>query len=915
MSLLCLKNAEWINRVSPETYDALMRRIIEELVQHACQLEDRLIKVDYSLKNPHNVSVAQVIVEKIESMRDLERSVPELEKHRKNVLQRFLQCTQAAFDRIQKTFNLQNKDVYLIKQELKNLEEIKKECDNLHPARIFLQKHEYSDIITLNREIEQLKTKQKVELQEAETQQYDMESKSESLNSIVQEYMNLSRSETDRSVAGKLPSIIEKEKTRIIVERGKNKQLYHFSDRLDGRTANNALIYLNQCEKVGQSRVKESATDTIETLREYLSEYGNFLNQEISNNFIYVCSNSVEGAPIQSSQDLEMRLQELSSLNRFPDVFECIDGLTKVGHWHREFLKYHRTLDDKMKAYEDDKRYKELNDQLIIAHALKLYYISRGDYANADIALSDIHDDPLHPSDKRQIQHDLQSSLNKLMNNTKSIVNWLDGKIEREEDNRSQTQEIKENIDKIRIALNKHSIVDLLDDGTRNDPQNFDIEINEILFRIFLRGLDSIGAFMDADSFSEAEQGMENLSRVQRELAGYCTSKCVTEKSEELRERVNCIVSEILKRSDFADVNNYSVNPPKDLLAKLRMVASHGSARFTQAYNSMLGKVRQSFSLAINEVRNAPLHERGVKIRSLNYALYFLPEDLQTYYKLQIDELSKLITDEEKAHKQDLDALFINMNENEHAITKLGELADRFRKQSLHELFNQLREQSLKKLHMYRTNVQTSLDKQDIQSAVSIIKKISMYEESLGTYIPEKDKEFFPENELQNAEEGFQKMSQYLYENSKKCQPALEEMDIIELSKVMLNYMLSDETTKFEIKREEFFSNLMRTIEILRAINLKFKDILSSTSEVDKLQDLKTKIERISEQLITKASRKELSPKDADDFRSLFLYLISIAAMVIELFRTHPLPSREIEWKLAPQTTGNEGDLDELSPR
>ncbi|CAF2001897.1 unnamed protein product [Rotaria magnacalcarata] len=1173
-SLLRLKNAEWINQ---GTCNTLMRRIKEKLVQHACQLEDRLMNIDYSLKCPDNVSIVQEIVKKIESMRDLERSVPELEKHRQSVLQRFLQCTQTVFDCIQTTFNLQDKYVYRIKQELKNLEEIKKACNDLHPARIFLRKHHYSDINILNGEIEELKTRQKDALQVAATEQHDMKRTLENLNSIVREYMNLYRSETGRDVAAELRGMlgsalhgkitqaesylktigyssidvvrekiaeIEKNyrnklqwsmkqneelsislsrlesikerhdsllakrdfvsseeirflrekgfnsyelldeniqaKTRIISEREKNKESFHFSNRIDASTANNSLVYLSQCEKIDHHGVKESAAETHEILKKYLNEYGDFLNQEIIQKFNYIISIDTEGGRFQHSQDLEMCLQELSSLSRFPHVFESIDGAAKVKQWHREFLEYHRILEDKMKACEDDKRcsdsggtttgrldeaqrsltlyeppqkifktatenqqsstienlwelsprepkrlpppplYRELNDYLTLVHALScvdrfcisvfagngfgnlyrqyqgkrynqcrtayrtiLEYISKGDYANADIELSDTDDNSLNPRDKAQIEHDLQSSLNKLITDTKSIANWLDGKIEREEDNRSEIKEIKENMDKIRIALNKHRIMNLLDGGTRDDLQNFVREINEILSRIILRGLGSIETFIDADSFSEAEQGMENLSRVQRELAGYYISHSVNERYEALRERINLIVSEILKKNDFTDVNNYSLNPPKDLLAKLKMGASHGNTRFIQTYHSILGKVRQSFSLAINEVRHAPLHERSVKISSLNYALCFLPEDLQIYFNLQIVELSKLITEEEKAHKQHLETLLTNMDDDEHSIAKLGLLAEWYKKQNLNDLFNKLHEQSFKKLHIYRTNMQTCLDKQDIQSALSIVKIIMKYEKSLGTYIPEvteiynsvhsltvkgfsfccetlanissteqtqliekafsdilvylkfsdtfdkRDEAFFSENELRNVEDAFQSMSQYLDKNSKTFQSAVEEMNITELYKVMLISkkwdrllqnirqcqlkhnlvkklledikriiphtdmifqlekmviqlknqlnveLVSDETTKFEIKREEFFSKLMRIIEMLREINLKFKDILSSTLYVDKLEDLGKKIERICEQLLAKASRKELSSKDADDFRTYYNHLLS----------------------------------------
>lgn len=67
-----LQNAKWINNVSPGTYDTVVRRLNEELVEYAKQLEGRLKKLDLSLKYPDNVSVAQEIIEKIEAIRELE---------------------------------------------------------------------------------------------------------------------------------------------------------------------------------------------------------------------------------------------------------------------------------------------------------------------------------------------------------------------------------------------------------------------------------------------------------------------------------------------------------------------------------------------------------------------------------------------------------------------------------------------------------------------------------------------------------------------------------------------------------------------------------------------------------------------------------------------------------------------------
>ncbi|CAF4032068.1 unnamed protein product, partial [Rotaria sordida] len=494
----------------------------------------------------------------------------------------------------------------------------------------------------------------------------------------------------------------------------------------------------------------------------------------------------------------------------------------------------------------------------------------------------------------------------------------------------------------------------------------------------------SIEAFMDADSFSEAEHGMETLSKVQRELAGYCISSDVTKKSDELRESLDQIVTKILERSDFEDVNKYSINSPKDLLAKLKMVASHGSARFTQAHNSMVGKIRQTFSLAIDQVHKAPLNERSLKIRSLNYALCFLPEDLQIQFKLQIDELSKLIIDEETAYRQDLERSFTNINEDEHAITRLGVLAEKYSKHDMHDLLKTLREQCLKQLHMYRMNIQKFFDEQNVQSAIDTIKKILKYEESVGYYISEikevcnnvrdltikqisnccdtlgnlysieqihviekafsdmliylnfsnisnkRVREFFTDEILQNIRETFQRIYEYLNKNSETFRILLKNMNIIELHKVILiskkwqkflekiiqcqmnhdllqifskqmtnvisygdmiseldqiiNHLTSQinvefitkETTIFETKREELFKNLINAVNTLRKINITFKDILSSPIDIDGYErDIKIKIEKMMNQLQNKASKDELSIRDADDFRKYYYHLLS----------------------------------------
>ncbi|CAF3442672.1 unnamed protein product [Rotaria sp. Silwood2] len=331
-------------------------------------------------------------------MRDLERSVPELEKYRNGIVEHFLKCTQTAFDRIQKTFDLQDKYVYCIKQNLKELEDIKREYVKLHPAFIYLKNQEYSDINSLNNDIEQLKAKQETENKKLTDTERDNQSEYEKLNSIVREYTRLSSSSSSQNTSSDAKDYLQslgysgiefvyetitklleshrskvqrikdqiaelnlslnrleslknqyelllpnshssseeinflrakrfdnyesfdktlQEKIKVLNERGKNQQSYHFSDKLDASTANNALIYISECTKVNHDHVRENAIDANENLRRYLCEYGSFIKKEINTEFNYTRTIHDQEDPFLYSQDLEMRLQELLSFRSF----------------------------------------------------------------------------------------------------------------------------------------------------------------------------------------------------------------------------------------------------------------------------------------------------------------------------------------------------------------------------------------------------------------------------------------------------------------------------------------------------------------------------------------------------------------------------------------------------------------------
>ncbi|CAF3080316.1 unnamed protein product [Rotaria sp. Silwood2] len=230
------------------------------------------------------------------------------------------------------------------------------------------------------------------------------------------------------------------------------------------------------------------------------------------------------------------------------------------------------------------------------------------------------------------------------------------------------------NIDQIRVASTQNALMNLLGKDFQDSFKNSHKDIDDKLSSTISGCLKSIKGLLDSDSFSEAEQGMENLSRVQRELAGYYKDDSITETSGELRRQLDTIVTRISKRYEGMTYKNFSLDPPKDLLTRLEIVASRGDARYRQAYNAMLRNVEAIFNTAINEARQIEFDKRAAEIYSLKCTLYCLPNNLEMLYRKQLDDESNLCEIQEKSNRSEIDRALQNMNDADHPIAKILEL-------------------------------------------------------------------------------------------------------------------------------------------------------------------------------------------------------------------------------------------------
>jgi hypothetical protein len=89
--------------------------------------------------------------------------------------------------------------------------------------------------------------------------------------------------------------------------------------------------------------------------------------------------------------------------------------------------------------------------------------------------------------------------------------------------------------------------------------------------------------------------------------------------------------------------------------------------------------------------------------------------------------------------------------------------------------------------------------------------------------------------------------------------------------------LISEDRTRFEQKRDEFFKKLKMTVNQLNEINSKLKDFLSSNIVTETIEDqLKNKVEQIRVRLLAIASKKQLTTTDSDEFRKCYNHLVSL---------------------------------------
>ncbi|CAF4062031.1 unnamed protein product [Adineta steineri] len=678
-----LKKAEWIDRISPGFLEKIRRDIENEFIEQMENFESKLKKFNLDLEYPENIPLANEILIKIHLFEDFERYLPELRIYQERINKNFCEVIQKKLESIFKRYNLSEKSLDYLKNELNQFKQIEINYDNLYPPIYFLKQAGYSNINKLNEEI-QLE-KNQLDFQIKKLQLINVDLYSINLQTIKDEYFRL----IDEHESMFLKSIqflnehgfenyevLQKkiqEKTNNLNYYIEQKQQFYFHDELDGSFMNQILTYVNHCEDLINNDIKQLANEIDESVKKYLVEYGNFIEKEIER-----CFNSVINSDKVHSNNLRKYSYELITMEEYPLVFKYLNGRNKLDYYKKKFLYYYDSILIEIEQDKINENYKDFQKKLDIIQSLicldeffiqlpennkfeNLFKKSQSDFykipeqthrtildaiSKQDFNLINSKLSSIEIFSKSKfichIKTSLENILESIIKTTKNCANSLNENI-RYEQNKENIPKYIENHERIQIILQQTNILNFINKNIRFSLENLFEEIEKILIKKILNILQSVEDFFNQNNYLFIEKTMEYLIDLLKELNNYYKFESIQEKVNQMKTRICQLPNEIVQRYDVIDLNKYINDSPKDVCEQLKLVSSNGYSKYIQTHRQVIEKLREKFSSEINYGKNITSFNRSMKLTIIKDAFYYLPDELQKIFHNDIEEINQII--------------------------------------------------------------------------------------------------------------------------------------------------------------------------------------------------------------------------------------------------------------------------------
>ncbi|CAF5099249.1 unnamed protein product, partial [Rotaria sp. Silwood1] len=139
----------------------------------------------------------------------------------------------------------------------------------------------------------------------------------------------------------------------------------------------------------------------------------------------------------------------------------------------------------------------------------------------------------------------------------------------------------------------------------------------------------SVNALIKINNFYEADEKINSITLVSN-LLGTFRTQYVFEHIEELNKNLDEVVSNVVvKKYAEMDMNEYTLNPPKDIFDKLGRV-SDINPRYAQALDAIRRSILTKFRKELDEAKKKqPPNPDNIHIRKFESGVKYLPKDMQ----------------------------------------------------------------------------------------------------------------------------------------------------------------------------------------------------------------------------------------------------------------------------------------------
>ena len=455
------------------------------------------------------------------------------------------------------------------------------------------------------------------------------------------------------------------------------------------------------------------------------------------------------------------RLKELKEIDeKCPSILDLLGSETNLlEEWKRKLEDNCSEMNDEMSKFLTTNNIEELNNQILIAKALSQlddylinkyallfrgfqdrYYqqapeaiagvnndISQHNYGNVALFMTQLE----KTAETNEVCRHQLNQLKGILNN--SLEDLIDQVESQARFSIIPSNLVPERIIPIiqelrKIKKAKEYVESFLNAEVLDKLKNCENNIRKTIESGLLRLLKNLNDSIAQCNFYEFNKQKLTVSSICDELGSFCT-KIVLEELSKLDEKEEKILKELQEKYQKLSINEFLVQPPKDIFAKFEKLSHEFSQqKYNEVQESIKSHIVNKFRESIEGVRNQDCGDMlNTLIRKIEYASNTLPTDLKNMLKNEIDDCKEEINNVKLDLENSLKSL-IKGND----LKRAPWLIEQLKKTSSFSLIRQLEDHCLVETAKLKSEIVSRIQSKKIKEIFFELRSLNEYKTCLG---------------------------------------------------------------------------------------------------------------------------------------------------------------------------------------